>query len=60
VQGGHYDLIFAGRQAIDGDTAQVGPQTAEKLRIPQITYAEAIIDLNCGALPNEPVLQHAD
>ncbi len=42
---GAYDLIFAGRQAIDGDTAQVGPQTAEKLRIPQITYAEEIIDL---------------
>jgi electron transfer flavoprotein beta subunit len=42
---GSYDLIFAGRQAIDGDTAQVGPQTAEKLRIPQITYAEKIIDL---------------
>jgi electron transfer flavoprotein beta subunit len=43
---GPYDLIFAGRQAIDGDTAQVGPQTAEKLGIPQITYAEEIIDLN--------------
>jgi electron transfer flavoprotein beta subunit len=42
---GSYDLIFAGRQAIDGDTAQVGPQTAEKLHIPQITYAEKIIDL---------------
>ena len=32
-----YDVIFAGRQAIDGDTAQVGPQVAEKLGIPQIT-----------------------
>jgi electron transfer flavoprotein beta subunit len=42
---GDYDLIFAGRQAIDGDTAQVGPQTAEKLGIPQITYAEEVIDL---------------
>ena len=38
---GRYDLILAGRQAIDGDTAQVGPQTAEKLGIPQITYAES-------------------
>ena len=38
-----YDIIFAGRQAIDGDTAQVGPQTAEKLGLPQITYAEAIV-----------------
>ncbi|MEJ2543050.1 MAG: electron transfer flavoprotein beta subunit/FixA family protein, partial [Calditrichaceae bacterium] len=36
---------FAGRQAIDGDTAQVGPQTAEKLKIPQITYAEEVIDI---------------
>jgi electron transfer flavoprotein beta subunit len=35
---GEYDLIFAGRQAIDGDTAQVGPQMAEKLNIPQVTY----------------------
>ncbi|MEN6588067.1 MAG: electron transfer flavoprotein subunit beta/FixA family protein [Proteiniphilum sp.] len=39
---GKYDIIFAGRQAIDGDTAQVGPQVAEKLGIPQITYAENI------------------
>ncbi len=37
-----YDIILSGRQAIDGDTAQVGPQTAEKLNIPQITYAEEI------------------
>jgi electron transfer flavoprotein beta subunit len=37
-----YDLVFAGRQAIDGDTAQVGPQVAEKLAIPQVTYAEEI------------------
>ncbi|MBI3138249.1 MAG: electron transfer flavoprotein subunit beta/FixA family protein [Sphingobacteriales bacterium] len=42
---GDFDLILAGRQAIDGDTAQVGPQVAEKLGIPQITYAEEIISL---------------
>jgi electron transfer flavoprotein beta subunit len=42
---GNYDLIFCGRQAIDGDTAQVGPQIAEKLGIPQITYAETIVSL---------------
>ncbi|HQP70122.1 MAG TPA: electron transfer flavoprotein subunit beta/FixA family protein [Clostridiales bacterium] len=42
---GNYDLILSGRQAIDGDTAQVGPQTAEKLKLPQITYAEEIIDI---------------
>ena len=37
---GDFDLIFAGRQAIDGDTAQVGPQIAEKLDLPQVTYVE--------------------
>jgi electron transfer flavoprotein beta subunit len=37
---GAYDLIFAGRQAIDGDTAQVGPQLAEKLNVPQVTYVQ--------------------
>lgn len=41
-----YDIIFAGRQAIDGDTAQVGPQIAEKLGIPQVTYVERIISCN--------------
>jgi electron transfer flavoprotein beta subunit len=43
---GAYDFIFAGRQAIDGDTAQVGPQTAEKLQIPQITYLEEIVSVS--------------
>jgi len=42
---GDYDLVFCGRQAIDGDTAQVGPQVAEKLSLPQITYAECIQSL---------------
>ena len=42
---GACDLILCGRQAIDGDTAQVGPQTAEKLGVPQITYAESIASL---------------
>jgi electron transfer flavoprotein beta subunit len=40
---GSYDVVFAGRQAIDGDTAQVGPQVAEKLNLPQITYCEEIV-----------------
>ncbi len=40
------DIIIAGRQAIDGDTAQVGPQVAEKLGWPQVTYAEEIIALD--------------
>jgi electron transfer flavoprotein beta subunit len=45
---GAFDFVFAGRQAIDGDTAQVGPQTAEKLGIPQVTYAEEILDVRKG------------
>ena len=39
------DLIIAGRQAIDGDTAQVGPQVAEKLNMPQVTYAEEVLEI---------------
>lgn len=45
---GDFDLIIGGRQAIDGDTAQVGPQVAEKLGLPQVTYAEEIIDIKDG------------
>jgi electron transfer flavoprotein beta subunit len=40
-----YDIVLCGRQAIDGDTAQVGPQLAEKLGVPQITYVEELISL---------------
>ena len=43
---GDYDIIIGGRQAIDGDTAQVGPQVAEKLGLPQITYAEEILNVD--------------
>ena len=39
---GPEDIVFCGRQAIDGDTAQVGPQIAEKLHLPQVTYAAEI------------------
>jgi electron transfer flavoprotein beta subunit len=42
----NYDFVFCGRQAIDGDTAQVGPQMAEKLGIPQITYFEQLVELD--------------
>lgn len=42
---GKWDLILCGRQAIDGDTAQVGPQTAEKLGVAQVTYVENIEQL---------------
>ena len=45
---GEYDIIVGGRQAIDGDTAQVGPQVAEKLGLPQITYVEEIQEVKDG------------
>ena len=47
---GAFDIILSGRQAIDGDTAQVGPQIAEKLCIPQITYAEEIQSIEKGVI----------
>jgi len=47
---GPFDIVFCGRQAIDGDTAQVGPQVAEKLGLPQATYVEAIEDIDTGSI----------
>lgn len=47
---GHCDLIIGGRQAIDGDTAQVGPQVAEKLGWPQVTYTEEILQVREGRI----------
>lgn len=55
---GNYDIILGGRQAIDGDTAQVGPQIAEKLGIPQVTYAEEVIDLTDGYVTVKRRLEH--
>ncbi|MBW2979862.1 electron transfer flavoprotein subunit beta/FixA family protein [Candidatus Woesearchaeota archaeon] len=49
---GKYDLILCGRQAIDGDTAQVGPQMAEQLNLPQVTYVRKI-----GAKGNKLVIE---
>ena len=46
---GEYDIIIGGRQAIDGDTAQVGPQVAEKLGLTQNTYAEEILNVDLNA-----------
>ncbi len=45
---GKVDIVLCGRQAIDGDTAQVGPQVAEKLGLPQVTYAEEILSTDGG------------
>lgn len=55
---GNYDIVLGGRQAIDGDTAQVGPQIAEKLGIPQVTYAEEIVDLSDGHVTVKRRLEH--
>lgn len=54
---GEFDLIIGGRQAIDGDTAQVGPQVAEKLGIPQVTYTEEILKVEDGKVT---VVRHID
>ncbi|MCC7520009.1 MAG: electron transfer flavoprotein subunit beta/FixA family protein [Flavobacteriaceae bacterium] len=55
---GEVDIIFSGRQAIDGDTAQVGPQVAEKLGIPQVTYAEEIVKITDKAIQVKRRLEH--
>ena len=55
---GNYDIILGGRQAIDGDTAQVGPQIAEKLGIPQVTYAEDIVGVKNGKVTVKRRLEH--
>ena len=47
---GDFDIILGGRQAIDGDTAQVGPQVATKLGLTQITYAEKILGIENGVI----------
>jgi electron transfer flavoprotein beta subunit len=54
---GDYDIIIGGRQAIDGDTAQVGPQVAEKLGLSQITYTEEILNVGNGRIT---VKRHID
>jgi electron transfer flavoprotein beta subunit len=50
VQKADWDIVLCGRQAIDGDTAQVGPQLAEKLGVPQITYVEELVELDGKAI----------
>ena len=52
------DVIVAGRQAIDGDTAQVGPQVAEKLGWPQVTYAEELLEIKADSLIVKRRLEH--
>lgn len=52
------DIIVAGRQAIDGDTAQVGPQVAEKLNMPQVTYAEELLSISQSEVRIKRRLEH--
>lgn len=47
---GDVDIIFGGRQAIDGDTAQVGPQVAQRLGLPVVTYVEKIVEVGDGKI----------
>jgi electron transfer flavoprotein beta subunit len=47
-----YDMVITGRQAIDGDTAQVGPQIAEQLKIPQVSYAQELDIVNGEVIVN--------
>jgi len=55
---GDVDMVFCGRQAIDGDTAQIGPQLAEKLGIVQFTYVEQILDISDDSLTVRRALEN--
>lgn len=55
---GKYDIILCGRQAIDGDTAQVGPQVAQQLGLPQITYTRRILSLCDGRVTVERSIEN--
>jgi electron transfer flavoprotein beta subunit len=52
------DMVLCGRQAIDGDTAQIGPQLAEKLDLPQFTYVEEIREISDGSIVVKRGLEH--
>jgi len=54
---GKFDILFAGRQAIDGDTAQVGPQTAQRLGIPSVTYVQKIREIKKNTVVVERALE---
>jgi len=54
---GDCDLVLCGRQAIDGDTAQVGPQLAEKLALPQITFVEEVLDVADGVIRTKSLIE---
>lgn len=55
---GDADIIFAGRQAIDGDTAQVGPQIAQRLGLPVVTYVQAVREIKEKSIVVERQLEN--
>ncbi len=55
---GKYDVVFAGRQAIDGDTAQVGPQVAQMLGLPQITSVRRVVSMEDGKVVAERFVEN--
>ena len=55
---GSYDIVLCGRQAIDGDTAQVGPQVAQQLGLPQVTYVRRIVSLQDGHITVERSIEN--
>lgn len=55
---GKFDIILCGRQAIDGDTAQVGPQVAQQLGLPQITYTRRIVELTGDKITVERTIEN--
>ena len=55
---GKYDVILCGRQAIDGDTAQVGPQVAQQLGIPQVTYVRKVHSVEGGVVVVERAIEN--
>ncbi len=58
LKGVEADIIVAGRQAIDGDTAQVGPQVAQKLNLPQVTYVEQVVSMDDSKIVLKRRLDH--
>lgn len=57
---GSYDLVLCGRQAIDGDTAQVGPQLADKLGVPQLSYTESVTSIANGKITARCLIEGGD
>ena len=57
---GKFDLVICGMQAIDGDTAQVGPQVAEELGIPQITYIKEVVEVKGNEITAKRLIEEGE